>query len=136
IADHGLIAVPVDLDPHTAGPTLESLGRARSVRTRAVLVAHLFGGRLPLDDLLAFARTHRLFVIEDCAQAFEGDGWLGTCGVDASLFSFGTIKTATALGGAIVRVQDAAVLTQMRTIHAQWVHQSRWRLLLRVLKYG
>ncbi|WP_439817250.1 DegT/DnrJ/EryC1/StrS family aminotransferase [Zavarzinia sp. CC-PAN008] len=38
-------------------------------RTRAIMVAHLFGGAADLDALVAIARRHGLVLIEDAAQA-------------------------------------------------------------------
>jgi dTDP-4-amino-4,6-dideoxygalactose transaminase len=138
---HGLTAIPVDLDLRTAGPTAESLRRAISPRSRAILVAHLFGGRFPLGPVVQVARERGLFVIEDCAQAFDGRyaGSVGeppNRGADASLFSFGPIKTATALGGAVVCVRDAALLGRLQARHAARPVQGRGEFARRALKYG
>jgi dTDP-4-amino-4,6-dideoxygalactose transaminase len=72
IEGHGLRAVPVDLDTATLEPRVELLKEALSPRTRAIVVAHLFGGRFDLGPVAAFARRHGLLVVEDCAQAFRG----------------------------------------------------------------
>jgi len=80
----------------------------------AVLVAHLLGTRLDLGPWHAFADAHDLALWEDAAQAFVGDGWRGHHAADLSFFSFGTIKTATALGGGLVRVRDATLARAMR----------------------
>src|SRR5262249_9246038 len=72
IEDHGLIAVPVDLDIPTLAVRREALARAITPATRAILVAHLFGSRMRLEPIIAFARSHGLLVIEDCAQAYTG----------------------------------------------------------------
>jgi perosamine synthetase len=45
---HGLVAVPVDLDIGTLAPSLDSAERLVTERTRAILVAHLFGGRFDM----------------------------------------------------------------------------------------
>jgi perosamine synthetase len=136
LADHGLVAVPVDLDPKTAAPSAEAIERRITSRTRGLLFAHLMGTRIPMQPVLELARNRRLFVIEDCAQAFTGDAWRGEPGADASLFSFGPIKTATALGGGIVVVRDAALAARMRVIQSSWPVQSRLAFLRRVLKYA
>ena len=107
IEAHGLVPVPVDVNPEDLSVNVESLRRAVSPRTRAILVAHLFGTRPPLEPILEIARQHNLLVAEDCAQAFAGRHFTGHPEADISMFSFGSIKTATALGGAIVRVRDA-----------------------------
>jgi hypothetical protein len=47
--------------------------------------------------LVAVAKRHKLFVFEDCAQAFTGPEYTGHAETDAAMFSFGSIKTATAI---------------------------------------
>jgi dTDP-4-amino-4,6-dideoxygalactose transaminase len=79
-------------------------------RTKAVIVVHLFGQPARMDEILKIARHHRLFVIEDCAQAvgahYQGTpvGLLGDCGT----FSFYPTKNLGACGeaGAFVSRRD------------------------------
>ena len=68
VSRHGLVPVPVDLDLETLQPRGELLERAVTERTRALVVAHLFGARVDLDEAIAFSRRHGLLLIEDCAQ--------------------------------------------------------------------
>lgn len=136
IEEHGLVAVSVDLDALSMSPRLDSLAAGLSSRTRAVLVAHLYGGRFDLRPIADFARRHHLILIEDAAQAYAGPGYIGHHAADVSLFSFGPIKTATALGGAIVRVRDRTLLARMRTMQAGWPVQRRSDFLARVGKYA
>jgi len=83
IEAHGLVAVPVDLDIGTLAPSLELAERLVNHKTRAILVAHLFGGRFNMGATVAFAKRHRLLLWEDCAQAFTGAGDTGDPGTDA-----------------------------------------------------
>ncbi len=136
IEEHGLVPVPVDLNPDDLSVNLESLRRAITPKTRAVLVAHLFGTRQPLEPVLEIAREHKLLVAEDCAQAYAGRHFTGHPEADASMFSFGSIKTATALGGAMLRVRDPEVLVRMRQYHAQYPVQPRGTFAKKVLKYS
>lgn len=135
LEDHGLVPVPVDIDPDHLAVDLTSLEQGLSPRTRAILVAHLFGTRQPLGVIAAFARRHNLYLIEDCAQAFVGSSFTGDAEADVSMFSFGPIKTATALGGAILRVADPDVRDAMRRVLAAQPLHSRWTYFRRVLKY-
>jgi dTDP-4-amino-4,6-dideoxygalactose transaminase len=132
---HGLVPVPLDLDLATMAPRPGALERALSPRTRALVVAHLFGARFDLDGCVAFAREHGLLLVEDSAQTIRGPHDCGDERVDVSLFSFGSIKTATALGGALVRVRDAALLRRMRDLEASWPRQPRREHALKTLKY-
>lgn len=136
IEAHGLVAVPVDVDALTMSPRADALARGLSPRTRAVLVAHLFGGRIEMRPFTDFARRHELLLIEDAAQAYAGPAYTGHPAADVSLFSFGPIKTATALGGGLARVRDRRIVARMREIHSGWPVQSRSEFLARVIKYA
>jgi hypothetical protein len=133
---HALVAVAVDLDLATMSPLVTALEDARTPRTRAVLVAHLFGSCADLDETIAFARRHGLLVLEDCAQAFRGPGDRGDERCDVTMFSFGSIKTCTALGGGIVYVRLPGVAAQMRDLRRTWPRQSRREYLARTLRFS
>jgi dTDP-4-amino-4,6-dideoxygalactose transaminase len=136
LREHGLQPVPVDLDPATLAPELAALERAVTPRTRAVLVAHLFGSRLPLDALIAWAHEHGLQVWEDCAQAFTADGFEGHAAADVRMFSFGTIKTATAFGSGILLVSDGALRSRLQERHLRWPEQPAGSYAKKLLKLG
>ena len=136
VEHHGLIPMPIDLELSTLAPRPEAIEAAITPRTRAIVVAHLFGARVPLKPILEVARRHGLLVIEDLAQGFAGAGDQGDPESDASMFSFGPIKTATALGGALLRVRDPAVRGKMQAIAETYPVQSSSAYMSRVLKYG
>lgn len=133
---HGLVVVPVDVDPRTLAPSRDAWLAAASPRTRLALAAHLFGTRNALDDLHAIAREHGWLVLDDHAQSFAGDGFVGDPRADATFFSFGPIKTGTALGGGVVRVRDGKVLSLMRRRQALWPLQGRSTFASRIARYG
>ena len=122
VRHHGYVPIPIDLDIDTAAPTIDALERATTTATRGLVVAHLFGGRIPLDDIWSFANRRRIDVLEDCAQAFIGPNWPGTEGCLASFFSFGTIKTATACGGGVVIIRDQQLFDDIKTnkVNIRW----------------
>jgi perosamine synthetase len=136
IQRHGLVPVPVDLDLQQMAPTIDQWAHAVTPAARIILVAHLFGSRMNMEPLLDLARRHRLMVVEDCAQAFAGLGYQGHPQADASMFSFGSIKSSTALGGAILRVQNRELLARMRAAQAVYPTQQRRSYLKRLAKYA
>ena len=136
VEDHGLVPVPVDLDTRTLAVRPESLARAVSPKTRAIVVAHLFGSRMPMEPVVRFARERNLFVIEDCAQAYTGDEYRGHPESDVSLWSFGPIKTATALAGGVLRFRDRSLCDRVRDRQSRWPVQSRWKFMTRLAKYS
>jgi perosamine synthetase len=135
VKDAGLVRVPVDLDiPHMA-PSLDRLENAITPRSRIFVATHLFGARLDFDQLFALARHHGIVAVEDCAQAFNGKAYPGSDEADVNMFSFGPIKTATALGGALIRVKDARLRERMRALQSTYPVQSDRRQLKRVLQF-
>jgi dTDP-4-amino-4,6-dideoxygalactose transaminase len=136
LAEYGLVAVPVDLDMPTLSVTAEALRAAVTPQTKAILVAHLFGSRMDLEPILAVAREHGLFVIEDCAQTFVGPAFKGHPESDARMFSFGPIKTATALGGGVLFIRDAALRAKMKKRQSAYPCQSRFGYFRRLLLFS
>lgn len=135
LREHGLIPVPVDLDFATASVNTTSLRAALTAKTKAILVAHLFGSRMAMDPVFEVATEHGLVVIEDCAQAFSGKEYTGDPRSDVRMFSFGPIKTATALGGAVLFVKDTALLKTMNGIQSRWPCQSRKTYLKKLITF-
>ena len=131
---HGLHPVPVDVDPETLAPSRAALEAALTPRTKAVLIAHLFGGEIDLQLISNFTREHGLLLFEDCAQAFRGPA-LAATPADVSMYSFGPLKTATALGGAVLRVKDTIVLERMRFAEKNYPSQGRVEYAFKLLKY-
>lgn len=134
LAAHGLVVVPFALDPLTLAPAPGELERRATPRTRALLFAHLFGQRAELGPTLRLARLRGWLLWEDCAQAYTGDAWRGEPESDLALFSFGLIKTATAIQGGILCVRDAAVRARMRAEQERWPLQPRVDFLRRALR--
>jgi perosamine synthetase len=135
VRDAGLVPVPVDLDLSSMGPSLEKLGAAITPRSRIFVAAHLFGARLNLDPLFALASSNGIITVEDCAQAFNGRAYPGSPAADLNMFSFGPIKTSTALGGALIRVRDDTLRGRMRAIQATYPIQPDKKQLKRVFQF-
>jgi perosamine synthetase len=133
---HGLVPIPVDLDMEKLTVRLDLLKQAVTPQTRAILIAHLFGSRMPMTPIVRLAQEHHLFLIEDCAQAFTGGDYRGHPDSDVSMFSFGPIKTATALGGGLLRFKHANLCHQVRQLQSQWPLQTRRQLLVRLGKFA
>ena len=125
-----------DIDPITTRPNLTQLRASINPRTRFIVVPHLFGHRLDLSEVIELAETHGVDLIEDCAQAFAGTSWWGTQGITLSLFSFGPMKTGTALQGAIAIVRDVDLLCEMKRKLRSYPIQPTWRYFLRVIRFG
>lgn len=136
LEEHCLIPIPVDLNIETMAPEPDDIEAAITGNTRAILIAHLFGSVLDLSPIVKIAREHGLIVIEDCAQAFDGDRYRGHPDADVSMFSFGPIKTATALAGGILTVRNLVILSAMQAQQATYPVQQRRQFAKRILCYG
>jgi len=136
IAEHGLVAVPVDLKFKTLAPTPEDVESAITDKTRLVLIAHLFGTQIDMQPYARITQQHGLLLIEDCAQSFRGMPQGKSDVSDVAMYSFGPIKTATALGGAVLCVADGKLTKKMVQIQQAYPTQSTLAYFKRVVKYG
>ena len=65
--------VMVDVDPATFNIDVQLLQQAITPRTKAIVPVHLFGQSADMDQIMAIAAQHNLYVIEDNAQAIGAD---------------------------------------------------------------
>ncbi|WP_435009408.1 DegT/DnrJ/EryC1/StrS family aminotransferase [Tundrisphaera lichenicola] len=98
----GARPVFVDIDPETYNIDPARIEAAITPKTRAIIPVHLYGQAADMDPINAIARKHKLFVLEDAAQAI-GAGYhgkrAGTLG-DAAAFSFYPSKNLGGFGDA------------------------------------
>jgi perosamine synthetase len=120
VRGHGLVPIPVDVDPRTLSPTEASLERARSSRSKLLVVAQLLGARADVSAARAFSERHGIPLVDDDAQGYLGPSSLAARDAAVVFHSFGSIKTATCLGGALVRVRDPGLRARMRAGQARW----------------
>ena len=133
---HGLRPIPVDLDLETLAPPPELVEAAVGPETRAILLAPLFGTSYDLEPYADIARRHGLLVLDDRAQALREPGLRDGLEADVALYSLGPIKTATALGGGVLRVRDDELRERMRATLDEWPVQPTREFLARALKFG
>jgi dTDP-4-amino-4,6-dideoxygalactose transaminase len=117
----GATPVFADIEAGTFNLDPARLEAAITPRTRGLIVVHLFGQPARMDEIMAIARRHSLFVIEDCAQAvgarYRGTpvGLLG----DVGTFSFYPTKNLGGCGeGGAFIARDPAVLARARKIRS------------------
>jgi dTDP-4-amino-4,6-dideoxygalactose transaminase len=88
VASLGLKLVIVDPDPDNFNISVSEVEKAITPRTRAIVPVHLFGQCADMEKIMALAKKHNLFVIEDAAQATGADYY----------FKDGTSKKAGTIG--------------------------------------
>lgn len=84
----GLTPVVVDVDWDTMNISLDSIRRAITPKTKAIVPVHLFGQCAPMAEILEIAKEHQLYVVEDACQAIGAK----------YTFPDGTVKQAGTMG--------------------------------------
>jgi len=116
----GARPVFADVDPLTLNLDPAAALARLGPRTRAVLVVHIFGRRLPTAALEAACQSHGIALLEDAAQAIGAvapDGRRVGAGTAAAALSFFPTKNLGGLGdGGAVLTADAAFAARMRRL--------------------
>ena len=116
----GATPVLIDVDEQTFTISPALIEERITEKTKAIIPVHLYGQCADMDAILAIAKKHNLYVIEDCAQsqgAMYKGRMAGTMG-DMGAFSFYPSKNLGAFGdGGLVLTNNqqlAQKLTKLR----------------------
>ena len=125
-------ATPVFCDIEPDSLCLDPVAAAASItpRTRAIMPVHLYGHPAAMDEIMALAERHGLFVIEDAAEAHGAAlgarrvGGLGHC----AAFSFYANKTMTTGEGGMITTDDDRLAQRLRHLrdHAMSAERRYW----------
>lgn len=95
--------------------------------TKGIIAVHLFGHPVDMDPLLEIAEKHRLFVLEDAAEAhgavYKGRK-VGTMG-EATTFSFYGNKIITTGEGGMITTNSDALAERIRLLKGQGMDPQR-----------
>lgn len=122
-------ARPVFADVHPQHWTLDpsKLSSLITPRTKAIIPVHLYGFPCDMDPLIAIARKHNLYVIEDCAEAlgtkYKGRP-VGTIG-DAGCFSFFSNKVITTGEGGMIVTNNTSLHEKLVTLRDHGMSKSK-----------
>ena len=151
IVNAGAVPVFADVDSDSQNITPEAIRSAMTDKTKAIVCVHLAGWPCDMDEIMAIANEHNLYVIEDCSQA-HGSKYKGR-----SVGSFGHVGTwsfcqdkimTTGGEGGMVTTSDESLWRKMwaykdhgksyeavyERVHPEgfrWVHESfgtNWRM--------
>lgn len=90
----GMVPVIVDVDPDTYTIDPDKLEKAITPRTKAIIPVHLFGQCANMEEIVAIAKKHNIYIIEDVAQA-TGTNYIYKSGLTAKAGSIGDIGTTS-----------------------------------------
>nr|WP_312539059.1 DegT/DnrJ/EryC1/StrS aminotransferase family protein [Moraxella sp. CTOTU47616] len=116
VVNAGAIPVFADVDNNTGNISATTIAPKITDKTKAIICVHLAGWPCDMDEIMALAKQHNLWVIEDCAQAhgakYKGKpvGSIGHVGA----WSFCQDKIMTTGGeGGMVTTNDRALWQKM-----------------------
>lgn len=119
VVEHlGAKVVFCDIDLKTFNLDVQQLESLVTAKTKTILPVHLFGMAADMGAISAFAKQHKLWVVEDAACGFgsryQGQhvGTLGNSGV----FSFHPRKAITTGEGGMITTQDGELASKLRRL--------------------
>jgi perosamine synthetase len=112
----GAVPVFVDLDPRTYNLDPSAVEKAITPKTKAIIPVHLAGNACDLKALRKIADDHKLWLIEDCAQAhgctYDGKP-VGTLG-EFGCFSYNEFKHISCGDGGVTVTNDEKLAAKLR----------------------
>jgi len=124
----GAQIVFVDIRPDTMNLDEALIEQAITPRTKGIVPVHYAGVACEMDAILAIARRHRLFVVEDAAQAVMSrykNRFLGTIG-DLGCYSFHETKNYQCGEGGALAIHDAGMIEKAEIIREKGTNRSRY----------
>jgi len=120
----GLTPVVVDVDFDTFNISIESLKKAITPRTKAIVPVHLFGQNADMEAIMEVAKEHNLYVLEDACQSIgsvytfsDGKKVQSGCMGDIGCTSFFPSKNLGCFGdGGAIFTNNDELAAKMRSI--------------------
>ncbi|MER0466700.1 DegT/DnrJ/EryC1/StrS aminotransferase family protein [Bacillus cabrialesii subsp. cabrialesii] len=124
----GATPVFADIDENTLNIDPEKLEAAVTPRTKAVVPVHFGGQSCDMDAILAIAKKHGLFVLEDAAHAVYTtykQRMIGSIG-DATAFSFYATKNLATGEGGMLTTDDEELADNIRVLSLHGMSKAAW----------
>jgi dTDP-4-amino-4,6-dideoxygalactose transaminase len=123
-------ATPVFVDIHRATLQIDEsrLEAAVTPRTVGIIPVHYAGAPADMDQILAVASRHRLWVFEDAAHGV-GCRYRGThvgCFDRLGVFSFHPIKNMTTAEGGVLVTRDGELAQTLRALRFHGLEKQAW----------
>ena len=65
----GATPIPIDANYDTLNIDVSAISKVITSKTKAIVPVHLYGQPADLDEIIKLANKHKLFIVEDAAQA-------------------------------------------------------------------
>lgn len=126
IVQHGLIPVFVDCDLSTYNFDYDKLEAAITPKTRAIMVVHVYGNPCDMDIIMALAKKHNLYVIEDTCESMGAkfkEKSVGTIGHIGTMSLYYSHHITTFEGGICFANHELVDLMRILRAHG-WSRES------------
>ena len=70
VVNVGCKPIFVDCELDTANISVDEIKKAITPKTRCIIVVHMYGNPVNLDEIINICKEYKISLIEDCAQAF------------------------------------------------------------------
>lgn len=116
----GAKAVFVDAQLDNGNIDISKIEAAITPRTRAIVIVHYLGVPVDMPLVVAIAKKHKLFLVEDCALAPGAwiDGIHAGLHGDAGVFSFYPVKHLTTAEGGMIILKDETLAKRLKLLKA------------------
>jgi len=118
VVQAGFKPVFVDINRETLNINPDKIEEVITKKTKAIMPVHLMGKPAEMDQILAIAKKHNLYIIEDAAEAHGAkykDRLIGTMG-DMAAFSLYAAHIITTMEGGIILTNNAKMAESMRSL--------------------
>ncbi len=124
-------ATPVfcDIDADTLTADLNSISAVVTAKTKAIIVTPYAGRPMDIEQIVQFAKTRNIVVIEDAAHAvgmLDRGEWAGTRSHLAAYSFYATKNLTTGEGGMLV-TNDEAIADRVRILTLHGMDKDAWK---------
>ncbi len=120
--------VIVDVDESSYNISINSLNKAVTGKTKAVIPVHYGGNPCDMDEITALAESRGIKIIEDAAHALPSEykgRKIGTIG-DVTCFSFYVTKTLAAGEGGMICTNDDSIAERCSVMRLHGIRNDSW----------
>lgn len=125
----GATPVFVDIKKETVNIDEDFIEKAITKKTKAIIPVHMAGRPCEMDKIMKIAKKHKLYVIEDAAQAigasYKGKK-IGSIG-DMTCFSFYATKNITTSEGGIVTTNNPKWAEKIKIYRLHGMSKDAWK---------
>jgi len=128
ITSLGCIPVFCDVNEKDLNMDPKQLAKLYSEKTRAIIPVHYRGIPCDMDEILSFAKSRKIRVVEDAAHAFGSyykGNRIGSFG-DLTCFSFDPIKNITCGEGGAITTRSAEIAEKIQIKRVLGIDKDTW----------